>query len=82
MDGLAQAFEQRLARKPRENGEELSYEMRDHMLKFLDNLADIICLVYCNVQKIYIPHGKDWIRSRLYGFLKRYATREDECRED
>ena len=78
MDGLAQAFEQRLARKQSAQGEEVTYEMRDHILKFLDNLADIMCLVYDNVQKIYIPHGKDWIRSRLYCFLKRYATREDE----
>ena len=52
--------------------------MRDHILKFLDNLADITCLVYDNAQKIYIPHGKPWIRSKLYCFLKRDAKKEDD----
>ena len=49
--------------------------MKD-LVKFLDNLADLSCLVFDDVQKIYIPHGKDWIKSRLYCFLKRYAMRE------
>ena len=65
MNGLCQIFEQRLNTHKKETSgdQKVEYVMKD-LVKFLDNLADLSCLVHDDVQKIYIPHGKDWIKSR------------------
>ena len=44
---------------------------------FIDNLADLSCMVFDETQKIYLPYGKDWIKSRIYGYLKQYATKDE-----
>jgi hypothetical protein len=72
MDGIAQIFEQRIQLKP---GKPATYVMSD-LVAFIEQLADLSCLVWEEAQKIYIPYGKDWIKSRLYMYLKRYATKK------
>jgi len=78
LDGLVQIFEQSLQRAAAAEGkvldEHLSYEL-PQLLAFLDNLADLTCMVYNDVQKIYLPHGRDWIKSRLYISLKKLAVK-------
>ena len=46
------------------------------MTFFEKEFADMTCLVHDDVQKIYVPHGKDWVKSRLFQYLRRYATKE------
>lgn len=76
MNGIAQIYEQRLSTSKQMASDDspVEYEMRD-LVKFLDNLADLSCMVWDDTQNIYIPHGKDWIKSRLYAFIKRHATK-------
>ena len=54
----------------------MAYVMTD-LVQFIDNLADLSCLIFDEAQKIYIPYGKDWIKSRLFMYLKRYATKKE-----
>ena len=45
---------------------EADYEWRQ-LVDFLDaEVADISCLIFDEVQKIYMPHGRDWIKSRMF----------------
>jgi hypothetical protein len=78
LDGLVQIFEQSLRRTAVAQGkildEHLSYELPE-LLAFLDNLAELTCMVFNDVQKIYLPHGRDWIKSRLYISLKKLAVK-------
>ena len=32
-------------------------------------------MVYNDIQKTYIPHGRDWIKSRMLTSLKKLATK-------
>ena len=89
MDAIAQMYENKikLAQKQQweaetegggENSETqaVSYDMRG-LIKFIEEeLAELTCMVFDETQKIYVPHGKEWIKSRLYMYLKKYATRE------
>ena len=47
------------------------------LVEFLDAIADMSCMVYNDVQKVYLPHSLDWIKSRVYHCLKKNATRVD-----
>ena len=49
--------------------------MRD-LVKFIDNLADLSCLVFDDTQKVYIPHDKEWIKSKCYDYLAKYAPKK------
>ena len=84
MDAISQMYENKLRQEGKtveKGNEDLEYGMRD-LVKFLDeSIADLTCLVFDEVQKIYIPHGKDWIKSRLYCYLKKYATKLEEPAE-
>ena len=49
--------------------------MRD-LVQFLDqDFSDLTVLIFSEVQKIYVPHGKEWIKSRLFEYIKKYATK-------
>lgn len=54
----------------------MTYDMRGLVAFIETEFADLTCLVFDEVQKIYVPHGKEWIKSRIYMYLKKYATRE------
>jgi hypothetical protein len=72
MDTLVQIYEQRIEAEV--GNETVDYTMRD-VVMFVDNLADISVMIYDNASKVYIPHGKDWIKSRLYSYLKTYSEK-------
>ena len=71
MEGLVQIYEQRVSFKP---GKPATYVVSD-LVSFIDQLADLNCLVWEEPQKVYIPCSKDWIKSKLYMYLKRYAVK-------
>ena len=70
IDTIVQIYEQRLEAEL--GGETVNYTMRDVVL-FVDNLADITLMIHDNASKVYVPHGKDWIKSRLYMYLREHA---------
>ena len=40
-------------------------------MAYIDNLKDLSCLVFNDVQKVYVPHGREWIKSKVYMSLKK-----------
>ena len=69
LDGICQIYEQKL-KFSNENAQQISYDLAD-LIGYVDKLRDLSCMVYNDVQKVYIPHGKDWIKSKIYMSLKR-----------
>ena len=74
MDAITQMYENKLRQgkaATSENPEsgiqqDLQYDMRG-LVSFLEaDLSELTCLVFDEVQKIYIPHGKEWIKSRIF----------------
>lgn len=55
-------------------GEPLSYELSE-LMGYLNSFADLSCMVYNDTQKVYLPHGLDWIKSRVYVQLKKGAKK-------
>ena len=82
MDSITQMYENKIrlgkvtttsADVESDSQEDLQYEMRG-LVSFLDgDFSELTCLVFDEVQKIYVPHGKEWIKSRIYQYLKKYA---------
>ena len=59
MDGLAQIYENKM--KAENPDEDVSYDMRG-LSEFIDTeLADAVTMVFDETQKIYVPHGKEWL---------------------
>ena len=86
MDAIAQIYENKLSDEKKKElaaaGEatddlvDVNYDMRG-LVAFLDaHFYDIVCMVFDETQKIYVPHGKEWIKSRLYTYLKKYIQKE------
>ena len=71
LDGLVQIFEQKVKQV---NGDatHITYGLID-LINYLDKLNDLSCLTYHDGQKVYLPHGRDWIKSKIYTALKRQA---------
>lgn len=76
LDGIVQIYEQHLARlkagKRAGENEKLAYKMED-LCRYIDGLADMSCMIFHDVQKVYIPHDRQWIKSKIYLSLKRAA---------
>jgi hypothetical protein len=63
MNGLLEIFEQHIRRTQNiELGQPLNYKLED-LVAYLDSFADLSTMVYNEVQKVYLPHGLDWIKS-------------------
>lgn len=71
LDGICQMYEQKLQIK---KDEESSYTLND-LIAYIDGLADFSCLTFNDVQKVYVPHGRDWIKTKLYMSLKKCASK-------
>ena len=52
--------------------QQINYSLAD-LINYVDKLADCCCLTYNEAQKVYVPHGRDWIKSKIYMALKRQA---------
>lgn len=75
MLGLLKIYEQHLRRTalPGSNAH-LQYDMSD-LVEYMDSIADMSCMVFNDTQKVYLPHGLDWLKSRVYTQLKKSAKK-------
>ena len=69
LDGVCQTYEQKL-KFANSDAQNISYELCD-LVNYIDNLQDMSCLTYNDSQKVYVPHGRAWIKSKIYMRLKR-----------
>ena len=51
---------------------EIQYDLKD-LCQYIDQIKDLGCMTYSDAQKVYLPHGKDWIKSKIYMSLKKQA---------
>ena len=71
LDGICQIYEQKL-KFSNEGAQQITYDLAD-LIGYIDKLRDLSCLTYNDVQKVYVPHGKEWIKCKMYMSLKRQA---------
>ena len=73
LDGICQIYEQKLRlTNKRADDEQVNYDLAD-LLNYIDKCTDMSCLTYNDTQKVYVPHGREWIKSKIYMSLKRQA---------
>ena len=71
-DYLLKVFEDKLRGKLQKN-ENFTYDLGD-LYEYLDELPEIICLIYSEEFRNYTPHDKNWIKSKLYVYLTTQLT--------
>ena len=49
------------------------YELTD-FLKFLDSLYDLSSLVYSDKAGGYMAHGREWLKAKIYSYMKDKAV--------
>ena len=47
----------------------IEYDVTD-LLKFLDSLYDLSALVFNEKAKGYMAHGREWLKAKIYKYLK------------
>ncbi|KAG4100645.1 enhancer of rudimentary [Neocallimastix lanati (nom. inval.)] len=56
------------------NARNINYDISD-LNEYIDHFEDIGCLVYEPSVQAYIPHDRDWIKSRIFNHLKKLSRR-------
>ncbi|KAM9842236.1 enhancer of rudimentary homolog isoform 2-T2 [Aulostomus maculatus] len=54
------------------NSPSITYDI-SQLFDFIDDLADLSCLVYRADTQTYQPYNKDWIKEKIYVLLRRQA---------
>ncbi|ETE72517.1 Enhancer of rudimentary-like protein [Ophiophagus hannah] len=81
MEGVCKMYEEHLKRM-NPNSPSITYDI-SQLFDFIDDLADLSCLVYSSSVDIwtsyradtqtYQPYNKDWIKEKIYVLLRRQA---------
>ncbi|XP_021563690.1 enhancer of rudimentary homolog isoform X1 [Carlito syrichta] len=70
-DGVCKMYEEHLKRM-NPNSPSITYDI-SQLFDFIDDLADLSCLVYRADTQTYQPYNKDWIKEKIYVLLRRQA---------
>ncbi|KAJ9578247.1 hypothetical protein L9F63_005517, partial [Diploptera punctata] len=73
MEGVCKIYEEHLKRQ-NPNTPSITYDI-SQLFDFVDQLADLSCLVYQKSTNSYAPYNKDWIKEKIYVLLRRQAAR-------
>ncbi len=76
MEGVCKIYEEHLKRQ-NPNIPSITYDI-SQLFDFVDQLADLSCLVYQRSTNTYAPYNKDWIKEKIYILLRRQASSERE----
>jgi hypothetical protein len=68
MDGICQMYELHLKRL-NPNVKTIQYDVGD-LYQYIDELADLSCLVYSDKTSSYEPFGREWVKKALLQRLK------------
>uniref|UniRef100_A0A8C5XRM2 Enhancer of rudimentary homolog n=1 Tax=Microcebus murinus TaxID=30608 RepID=A0A8C5XRM2_MICMU len=69
MEGVCKVYEEHLKRM-NPNSPSITYDI-GQLFEFIDDLADLSCLVYRADTQTYQPYNKDWIKEKIYVLLCR-----------
>jgi hypothetical protein len=73
MEGVCKIYEEHLKRQ-NPNIPSITYDI-SQLFDFVDQLADLSCLVYQRSTNTYAPYNKDWIKEKIYILLRRQASK-------
>ncbi|XP_045689803.1 enhancer of rudimentary homolog [Phyllostomus hastatus] len=78
MEGICKRYEEHL-KKINPNSPSITYDI-SQLFDFIDDLADLSCLVYRTDTRMYQPYHKDWIKE-IYLLLCQQVqhARENSC---
>jgi len=71
LEGVCKIYEEHLKRM-NPNSPSITYDI-SQLFDFIDQLADISCIVFQKSSATYVPHNKDWIKERIYILLRKQA---------
>ncbi|CAL8302153.1 unnamed protein product [Boreogadus saida] len=71
MEGVCKMYEEHLKRM-NPSSPSITYDI-SQLFDFIDDLADLSCLVYRGDTQTYQPYNKDWIKEKIYVLLRRQA---------
>ncbi|CAH1263179.1 enhancer of rudimentary homolog [Branchiostoma floridae] len=71
MEGVCKIFEEHLKRV-NPTSPSITYDI-SQLFDFIDQLADLSCLVFQKSTNTYAPHDKDWIKEKIYILLRKQA---------
>ncbi|KOB64406.1 Uncharacterized protein OBRU01_21077 [Operophtera brumata] len=75
MEGVCKIYEEHLKRR-NPNTPTITYDI-SQLFDFVDQLADLSCLVYQKSTNTYAPYNKDWIKEKIYVLLRQAAGHTD-----
>jgi len=71
LEGTCKIFEEYL-KKINPNSPSITYDI-SQLFDFIDQLADLSCLVFDKSSGKYVPHNKAWIKEKIYILLRQQA---------
>lgn len=71
MEGVCKIYEEHLKRM-NPNSPSITYDI-SQLFDFIDDLADLCCMVYQHETQLYAPYNKDWIKEKIYILLRKQA---------
>jgi len=71
MEGVCKIYEEHLKRM-NPNSPSITYDI-SQLFDFIDDLADLCCLVFQSSTQTYAPYNKDWIKEKIYILLRKQA---------
>nr|CAD7199774.1 unnamed protein product [Timema douglasi] len=71
MEGVCKIYEEHL-KQQNPNTPSITYDI-SQLFDFIDQVADLSCLVYQKSTNTYAPYNKDWIKEKIYVLLRRQA---------
>ncbi|KAK2160277.1 hypothetical protein LSH36_137g07063 [Paralvinella palmiformis] len=71
LEGVCKIYEEYLKRT-NPNSPSITYDI-SQLFDFIDQMADLSCLVYEKTSGKYVPHNKDWIKEKIYILLRKQA---------
>jgi len=72
LEGVCKIYEEHLKRM-NPNIPSITYDI-SQLFDFIDQLADLSCLVYQRSTNTYAPYNKSWIKEKIYALLRRQAS--------
>merc|ERR1712002_273633 len=71
MEGVCKIYEEHLKRM-NPNSPSITYDI-SQLFDFINDLADLCCLVFQSSTQTYAPYNKDWIKEKIYILLRKQA---------
>ena len=70
--GICKVFEEHL-KKRHPTSPSITYDISE-LFEFIDQIADLSCLVFQKQTGQYKPHNKEWIKQEIFQLLRKQAA--------